>query len=159
MAAIILIFTGLVVWLEVGAMKRIGRQSLRDAQAAYAAPCTANIQDQLARTAGEIAELLELRACWFEPFPFDGLLPRIEEGRIVLPMPEPGVKPCADTGVELPVRVNELTVGRFVLVPAEPTVGVVFPPTSRDRAIALAAQTGPPLADALRSDEPALFRD
>jgi hypothetical protein len=159
MAAIILMFAGMVVWLEVGAMKRIARQSLREAQAAYVAPSSASIEDQLARTACEIAALLDLRACWYEPFPFDALLPRIEEGRIVLPMPEPGVAPCADTGIELPVRVNELTIGRFVLVPSVPSVGVIFPPTTRERAIALAARTGPPLVAALSSGDAPSLRD
>ena len=151
MAAIILIFAGVVVWLEVAAAKHIGRASLREAQAAYVAAPGATTEDQLAHTAGQIAVLLDLRACWFEPFPFDELLPRIEHGRITLPMPEPGVAPCSNFGVELPVRMNGLTLGRFVLVPPKPSVGVVFSPTARDQALALAERLGPPLAVALRS--------
>ena len=36
----------------------------------------------------------------------DAQLPRIEQGRIVLPVPEPGVAPWSDVGVELPVLAN-----------------------------------------------------
>ena len=62
----------------------------------------------------------------------------------MLPTPEPGVAPCSDLGVELPVRANGLTVGRFVLQPNTHTVGVVFAPTARDRVIAMAERVGPP---------------
>src|SRR4029077_2664586 len=59
-----------------------------------------------------------LRTCWFESFPFDVQLPRIEPGRIVLPADEPGVPSWSfDIGVELPVRCSGLTLGRYVLVP------------------------------------------
>ena len=153
MAAMIVVLAGAVVWLEIALMRRMGRASLREAQAASAPPPNASIEDLVAHTAGEIAVLLDLRACWFEPFPFDALLPRIEHGRIILPTPEPGVAPCGGTGVELPVRVNELTLGRFVLVPPKPSVGVVFSPSARDRAVALAEQTGPPLAAAWLSGD------
>jgi hypothetical protein len=132
-------------------MRNLARRSLREAQTAYEAPPGARIEDRVAQTADEITALLDLRACWFEPFPFDVLLPRIEQGRIVLPTPEPGVAPCSDAGVELPVRSNGLTVGRFVLLPSAPTVGVVFSPTERDRAIAMAGQLGGPVAAALIS--------
>jgi len=153
MAVLILVFAGAVVWLEVAAMKRMGRAALLEAQARVEPPSDPTIENFVARTAGEISVLLDLRACWFEPFPFDMLLPRIEHGRIVLPTPEPGVAPCGSTGIELPVRVNDLTLGRFVLIPPKPSVGVVFSPSARDRAVALADQTGPPLAAALLSGD------
>jgi hypothetical protein len=149
MAAVILVLGGVVVWLEVALMRRMGRASLREAQASTEAPPGSTIDDVVARTAAEIAMLLDLRACWYEPFPFDGLLPRIEQGRIVLPTSEPGVAPCSTAGVELPVRVNGLTLGRFVLIPPKPSVGVAFLPSARDRAVGLAEQTGPLLAAAL----------
>ena len=84
-----------------------------------------------------------LHACWFEQFPFDVQLPRIEPGRIVLPAVEPGVAPWSlDAGVELPVRFSGLTLGRFVLVPASPTSGVGFPPSRRTEAILMAERVG-----------------
>jgi hypothetical protein len=82
--------------------------------------------------------MFALRACWFEPFPFDAQLPRIEPGRIVLPGDEPGVEPWScDKGVELPVRSNGLPLGRFVLVPRTPTTGVGFSPVDRAEAITM----------------------
>ncbi len=63
--------------------------------------------------------MLELCACRFEPFPFEVQLPRIEPGRIVIPVEEPGIAAWSgQAGVELPVHLSGLTVGRFVLVPA-----------------------------------------
>jgi hypothetical protein len=149
MAAIILVLSGVVVWLEVHAMRRMARTSLRAAQAAYPTAAGSRIEDLLDETAGAIATLLDLRACWFEPFPFDTLLPRIEQGRIVVPAPEPGVAPCSGLGVELPVRANGLTLGRFVLIPGVPSTGVIFAPTARNHATALAAQSGTRVAAAL----------
>lgn len=87
--------------------------------------------------------MFELRACWFESFPFDGQLPRIESGRIVLPADEPGVAPWSgEAGIELPVRHRGLTLGRFVLVPAAPTTGVGFSAAARDEAMTMAACVG-----------------
>jgi hypothetical protein len=151
MAAVLLALTGVVVWLEVHAMRCMHRTSLRDAQAAYPTRPGPYVEDLLDETAGTIATLLDLRACWFEPFPFDTLLPRIEQGRIVIPAPEPGVAPCCGLGVELPVRANGLTLGRFVLVPSVPSTGVIFAPTARDHATALAARSGSLVAAALMS--------
>ena len=87
--------------------------------------------------AARLISMFDLCACWYEPFPFDDQLPRIETGRIVLPATEPGVAPWScDRGVELPVRHDGLTLGRFVLIPCAPTVGVAFSPGARRDALA-----------------------
>ena len=92
---------------------------------------------------------LPLLACWFEPFPFDDLLPRIEPGRIVIPAEEPGVTRSQHTvGVELPVRFRGLTLGRFVLIPSATTCGVSLSASTRARAIDLAAEAGAAIAAA-----------
>jgi len=96
--------------------------------------------------ADAIRARLGLRACHFEPFPFDALLPRVESDRIVLPHDEPGLRSYEDwqphDGVELPVRYGALTLGRFVLVPREPTCGVAIPRGSRTVAILMARRAG-----------------
>lgn len=153
MAAILLVLAGIAAWLEIHAMRRMARNSLRDAQAAYPIPPGTGVDEVLAETASTLAGLLDLQACWFEPFPFDALLARIEQGRIVVPAAEPGVAPCSGLGVELPVRANGLTLGRYVLIPAVRGTGVMFPPTARDQAIVLATQSGQLLAAALIDDE------
>jgi hypothetical protein len=153
MAAMILILTGAVIWLEVAAMRHVHRTALHAVQATPPAPERPTLEDLFAQTAGEITALLDLRACWFEPFPFDALLPRIEEGMILLPTAEPGVGPWSDSGVELAIRTNGLTLGRLVLVPNASTVGVCFPLTARHRAMAMAGQLGPPLAAALIAED------
>ena len=102
--------------------------------------------------------MLGLRGCWFEPFPFDVQLPRIESGRIVLPPDEPGVRSWAlDMGVELPVRYSGLTLGRYVLVAASPTTGVDFSPASRAEALSMVAPVGSLIAAAMvaESERPA----
>jgi hypothetical protein len=97
-----------------------------------------------------LTAMFGLRACWFEPFPFDAQLPRIEPGRIVLPATEPGIAPWScDAGVELPVRFSGLTVGRFVLIPASATVGVAFSPTERAEAIDMAEPVGAVIASSM----------
>jgi hypothetical protein len=109
-------------------------------------------------TGGAIAEplvpqliaMFGLRTCWFEAFPFDVQLPRIEPGRIVLPAEEAGVLSWPlGIGVELPVRYAGLTLGRYVLVPVTPTAGVAFPPALRDEAIAMADAVGSRIAETL----------
>jgi hypothetical protein len=96
-----------------------------------------------------LVELFELRDCWFEPFPFEVQLPRLERGRIVLPAVEPGVKPWEyDAGVELPVRADGLTLGRFILVPDERTCGVVL--SAADRALAI--ESVEPIAAAVATE-------
>jgi len=104
-------------------------------------------------TSDQLVEMFGLCACWFEWFPFDAQLPRIEPGRIVLPAPEPGVEWWTfGAGVELPVRFRGLTIGRFVLVPAAPTTGVVLPAALRTKAISMAEAVGPEAAAALLSE-------
>ena len=97
-----------------------------------------------------LADRLDLRDCWFEPFPFDAQLPRIERGRIVLPPVEPGVAPWQfDNGVELPVRAHGLTLGRFILLPASSTCGVKLSPRDRDEALDAVDRLAPSIAAAL----------
>jgi hypothetical protein len=97
--------------------------------------------------AAMLVDMLDLSGCWFEPFPFDVQLPRIEPGRIVLPANEPVVGPCqVNRGVELPLRCNGLTLGRFVLAPRKPTVGVALPSNAREEAIRLADEFATTLA-------------
>jgi hypothetical protein len=150
MAAMIVILAGAALWLEVLAMRVLHQTSMHAPGSDNDTPRDAPVEALVARAAIEITALLDLQACWYEPFPFDTLLPRIEDGRIVLPVPEPGVAPWSDAGgVELPVRSNGLSVGRFVLQCGAATVGVRFPPSARDRAIAIAGQVGPAIATAL----------
>jgi len=100
--------------------------------------------------ARRLRSMFGLRACWYESFPFDVQLPRIEPGRIVLPATEPGVAPWRlDNGVELPVRLGNVTLGRFVLVAATPTSGVCLPSARRAEAIDLAERVAPTIADAI----------
>ena len=107
-------------------------------------------RDVSAETAAKLRVMLDLRECRFERFPFDGLLPSIEAGRIVLPADEPGTRPYSEwqpsDGIELPVRYGALLLGRFVLVPRTPTCGVAIPSTSRTDAIALAQRAGEEIA-------------
>ena len=103
-------------------------------------------------TVPRLIALFGLRACWYESFPFDVQLPRIERGRILLPPDEPGVASWSgEVGVELPVRHGGLTLGRYVLVPSSPTSGVAFPATTRAEAIEMAAAVGTRIAAAVTS--------
>jgi hypothetical protein len=100
--------------------------------------------------AARLCEMFGLRDCRYEPFPFDVQLPRIEEGRVVLPSAEPGAASWQlDAGVELPVRAGDLLLGRFVLVASAPTSGVRFSPAQRAEAIDLAARVAPTIIDAI----------
>jgi hypothetical protein len=108
-------------------------------------------QDELVQGSAQVlVELLGLQSCAFEAFPFDAQLPRIESGRIVLPAAEPGVEAwTCEGGVELPIRYRGLTVGRFVLMPLSPTVGVGFSTDARAAALRIARDVGPVIAAAL----------
>jgi hypothetical protein len=104
-------------------------------------------------TASRLVGMFGLRACWFEPFPFDEQLPRIEPGRIMLPGAEPGVESWScNHGVELPVRFARLTLGRFVLVAAMQTTGVRFSHVDRAEAIAMAEGVGEVIAAAILAE-------
>lgn len=108
----------------------------------------------IARTAGRLIAMFDLRDCRFESFPFDTQLPRIEPGRIVLPADEPGLAPWSlDAGIELPIRFRGLTVGRYVLLPRARTVGVTLSPSRRWDAIALATDLGATVAARIQSTE------
>ena len=108
--------------------------------------------------AGRIKTLLGLRACWFESFPFDRTLPRLEQDRVVLPAAEPGAQSYADwrpgLGIELPVEYRGLTLGRFVLVPDVPTCGIAIPPTARACAIDVVQCAGTLFGRQLATYEP-----
>jgi len=108
----------------------------------------------IAQTARCLVTMFDLHDCWFEPFPFDTQLPRIEPGRIVLPGDEPGLESWSlEAGVELPVRFRELTVGRYVLLAKRPTAGVALSPSLRSDAITLAAAAGEIVAARIQISE------
>ena len=148
MAAVFLVVAGTVFWLEIVGMRHVHQASLQSGHILEPAPRAPNLEFLFATTFRELAALCDLRACWFEMFPFDTTLPRIEPGRIVVPAEEPGV-PASYAGVELPVRLNGLTLGRIVLLPSAQSVGKVFTPAARDRAIELAAELAAPVGTAL----------
>jgi hypothetical protein len=102
-------------------------------------------------TAAEICARFGLRACWYEPFPFDAQLPRIEPGRVVLPAIEPGVEPWRLGAIELPVRYGDLPLGRFVLRPVAPTCGVALDSSTRDELVRIAAAIAPAIAARLHA--------
>lgn len=103
--------------------------------------------------AASLSVQLDLAQCWFEQWPFDALLPRIERGRIVLPADVVGARPyrdwMAEDGIELPVRIDELQLGRFVLVAREATTGAALPISSRARALDIAERCASALATRL----------
>jgi hypothetical protein len=157
-AAIIIVMGAIaVLWIDIAAVRMLLRNA-RTPTAVYLAPRDVPVEDRLCNAALEMTVMLELRACWFEPFPFDTQLPRIEQGRIVLPRAEPGVAPWSDAGVELPVVANDLTVGRFVLEPSAGSVGAVFSPTARERAVAMADELAASVAVALIRGDAARLR-
>jgi hypothetical protein len=96
-------------------------------------------------TRERLTELLGLADCWFQPWPYDRQLPTIASGRVILPADEPGtigyVEWSTAEGVGLPVLRGGLEIGRFVLVPRIPTVGISWAPEVRAQALALVAET------------------
>jgi len=96
--------------------------------------------------AAQLVHQLGLEACRYESFPFDRQLPRLEPRRVVLPAHEPGVQPLAgwrpEDGIELAVRFRQHMLGRFVLVPEQPTCGVALSAAARADALAIADQAG-----------------
>jgi len=102
-----------------------------------------------ARTA--LCAALDLVSCAFETWPFHASLPRIERGRVVIPADEVGARSYrawvpAD-GIELPVRIDGLQIGRFVLVPRIATAGVALPVADRERALDIAEACAAALSD------------
>jgi hypothetical protein len=92
-------------------------------------------------TAEHLIELLGLADGWFEPWPYDRQLPTIARGRVMLPADEPGTigysEWCTADGVGLPVIRGGPEIGRFVLLPRIPTVGIAWSPEQRGAAIDL----------------------
>jgi hypothetical protein len=123
-------------------LERHQKRTFAPPQAGPVHTCAADVET----TAAHLRGSMRLRACWFEPWPYDCELPVIETNRIVLPADEPGVAPFStwspDNGVALPVRSATLELGRFVLLSRTPTVGVAWTPEARARALALAAHLG-----------------
>ena len=95
----------------------------------------------------ELTELLDLRSCQFEAFPFTDPLPRLERTGVVSVMEyhgrDHGFALPAD-GVELPVLGRGNVLGRFVLVPRPDTTVTL---EQRVVAVAIADQVGAALAD------------
>ena len=107
-------------------------------------------------TAAQLVAMFELGACWYEPFPFDMQLPRLELGRIVLPADEPGlISWSPGMGIELPVRHHDLVLGRFVLLPDGLTVGAGLPPVGRAQAISMATRVGALIAAGMIAEDDA----
>jgi hypothetical protein len=99
----------------------------------------------------EIAALLPVRACRFEPPPFPHDLPELTHQGIRVPGSEPD-----DHGngrVALPIYGAGRVVGRFVLELEHGTTGITLRPDDRALAVALADQLGTVLADAVPHEE------
>jgi hypothetical protein len=99
------------------------------------------VQLSTAATARRLTQLLGLADCWFEAWPYDRQLPTMARGRVILPADEPGTRGYSEwstaDGVGLPEFHAGLEIGRFVLLPRIPTVGIAWPPELRARALAL----------------------
>ena len=94
----------------------------------------------------ELTELLGLRSCQFEAFPFTHSLPRLERSGVVSVMEyrgDHGFALPAD-GAELPVLGRGNVLGRFVLIPRPDTTVTL---EQRVVAVAIADQVGAALAD------------
>lgn len=152
MAGVIVVLAGAVAWIDIAVMRHLHRTSLQSARIVEPPPAS-SLEHLFARTFRELAAMCDLRACWFEPFPFDTLLPRIEPGRIMVPTDEPGSPPVSYTSIELPVRLDGLTLGRIVLLPSAQSVRQAFSSRAREKAIEMAAELGAPVAAALRSGD------
>jgi hypothetical protein len=103
--------------------------------------------DMIQTAQNELTELLRLRSCQFEAFPFTHPLPRLERSGVVAVMeyhgPDGGFALPAD-GAELPVQGRGNLLGRFVLVPLPDTTVSL---EQRVVAVAIADQVGAALAD------------
>jgi hypothetical protein len=99
----------------------------------------------------QLCAALDLVTCAFEAWPFDALLPRIERGRVVIPADEIGARSyrlwAPEDGIELPVRIYGVQIGRFVLVPRVATSGIALPVADRERALDIAEACAAALSD------------
>ena len=105
----------------------------------------------------ELTELLRLRSCQFEAFPFTHPLPRLERSGVVSVMEYHGDRGFAlpADGAELPVLGRGNVLGRFVLIPRPDTTVTL---EQRVVAVAIADQVGAALADPDRHHTPTVKR-
>jgi hypothetical protein len=154
MAAVIVVLAGVVLWLDIAAIRSHLRHTASPSgRGVDPAPRSSRLDHLFDQTFRRLVALFDLRTCWFEPFPFDSVLPRIERGRIVAPAEEPGSPPISYTSIELPVRMDGLTLGRIVLLPTAQSVHDLASPSARETAIAMAEDLAAPVAAALRTGD------
>jgi K+-sensing histidine kinase KdpD len=93
----------------------------------------------IARSAEELTEILDLKACRYVPGPAPDSMAVLTHGSIRVP----GVAGDGPPGaVALPVRAHGRDIGHFVLVFPVPSYGVAAPVDARHEAVALADQLG-----------------
>ena len=85
------------------------------------------VEDLISVVAAELTATLELSRCSYEPVPFTGTYPRLEQtgaisGMNIARYTKTGYE-LPNEGVELPVVVSDQIVGRFVMIPT-PGIGV-----------------------------------
>jgi hypothetical protein len=154
MAAVIVVFAGVVLWLDIAAIRsHLRRTAPLSGRVVEPAPRSSSLDHRFDQTCRRLVTLFDLRACWFEPFPFDTTLPRIERARIVAPADEPGSPPISYTSIELPVCMDGLTLGRIVLLPTAQSLHDISSPRARETAIAMADELAGPVAAALRTGD------
>ena len=152
MALVVVLIACVLVWFDIAAIRHLQR-SQQSARGVEPDSRASNLDHLFAQTFGVLTALFDLRACWFEAFPFDTVLPRIEPERIMVPAGVPGNPPVCYTSIELPVRLDGLTLGRIVLLPTALSLHEISSPSARETAIALAAELAAPVAAALRSGD------
>jgi hypothetical protein len=149
----------LAVGLAVGQLASFRRHPLRSGErpadeirrihrvATVGEPGRHTSADMIQTAQNELTELLGLRSCQFEAFPFTHPLPRLERSGVIAVMeyrgPDSGFAFPAD-GAELPVQGRGNLLGRFVLVPLPDTTVSL---EQRVVAVAIADQVGAALAD------------
>jgi hypothetical protein len=149
----------LAVGLAVGQLASYRRHPLRTGErpsdeirrihrvAVMGEPGRHTAADMIMAAQTELSQLLNLRSCQFEAFPFTHLLPRMERTGVVAVMeyrgPDAGFALPAE-GAELPVQGRGHVIGRFVLVPQPNTSATL---EQRVVAVAIADQVGAALAD------------
>jgi hypothetical protein len=121
----------------------------------FARLCAAgeNVEDLTAAAEAELADLLGLRHCRFEPIPFDTTLTRLDRrpgGRhkLVLHQEEAAPPLGSNDEVELAVRARGHQLGRFVLGMPRGGFPLLIPLSAREVAFALVDQLGTTLASA-----------